>query len=529
MKRLAPVLGLAALALWIWALRLPGLSLPMTKDEGGIAYQASILEEGGVPYRDSYEPKPPMPFFLYRLAFRLLGGEGERGPRLLVLVFSSATLLFLFALAPSEWPPAARLAAPAAYAALGAEPIGSLGFAAVPEAFLGLFTSASAWLLVRSWQRPERGRWLFFSGLATGLAVMTKQAAAWPGAAFLALALWERRTRDSGPARRLQEGAAFCLGTATAAAPFLIFFAGRGALSDLWEQAFRGNLDSSAAMLAPGATALQLDWFRKVVLPQFLAGDWPVCLLAGAGLLSPREAHDRREALFAVWLAATAAGTAAAGLYFQPQCMLPVHPPLALAAAMGVRRLAAASANLGWAAAAALALFPAAVHARAYLLEPPELAAKRLLHPNPLYEARHAADFIRERSRPSDKIYVFGSEPQVYVRARRRAATRRLYTPAFSLSSEDGAAAVRDLVELEAAPPRFLVYAATRSDPLPAAPSESRFRDGVRKLASTRYRWIAEVPVLAGGGSSGALVSEPGPGAAPDFQREDRLYIFELN
>ena len=71
MKRLPRwvVWALAALALWHVALRRHGLSLPLISDEGEYAYEARLMIQGGVPYRDAYCQKPPMIFFLYRAAY----------------------------------------------------------------------------------------------------------------------------------------------------------------------------------------------------------------------------------------------------------------------------------------------------------------------------------------------------------------------------------------------------------------------------------------------------------------------------
>ena len=517
-------LALAALALWSWALRLPGISLPMMSDEGGYAYEAILLGQGDVPYRDAYDQKPPVVYFLYRLAFRVFG-FGERGPRLLALLFAWATMVLLFSLSPPEWPIAARLAAPAAYAAMSAEPIGDMGFAAVPEAFLGLFLAASARFLIASWHSASRGRWLFLSGAAAALAVMTKQTAAWPAAVFFLLALWERRTREAVPARRVREAACFILGAAAAAAPFLIFFWNRGALPELWDQAFRRNLDYSAVMLSPGAVPLQVDWLRRVVLPLFMAGDWPVWVLALAGLLAPRPTNDRREILYTAWLAAAVVATAT-GFYFFPHYFLQLHPPLALAAAMGVRRLSVHRPGLAAAAVFSLASIPARSTRGHSLIRrswrpsalctpiPQRGPPGRRIHPPP--------------QPPEDRIYVFGSEPQSFVGAGRRAATRHMYVFPLTLFPRDPALIDRELADLARERPRFLVYVGVPSSTLIASSEGARLRDGVRLMARQSYDLIAEIPVLEGGGGAPGTAALAPQGALPDWSREDRLWIFEL-
>ena len=86
----AATLAVALLCLWHLGLRRHGMGLPMSSDEGEYAVQAQTLAEGRVPYRDAYNQKPPLVFFLYRLAFACFG-ENAQAPRLLAVLFWPAT------------------------------------------------------------------------------------------------------------------------------------------------------------------------------------------------------------------------------------------------------------------------------------------------------------------------------------------------------------------------------------------------------------------------------------------------------
>ena len=129
------------LCLWHLGLRAYSLRIPMTSDEGEYAYQARLLSEGGVPYREAYCQKPPMVFFLYRLAYAAPGAKARPGSalpaRLLAALFTCAAMVLLFLITPSGWGAASRLCAPAALATLSVEPIGDL-FSANTEVSLRL-------------------------------------------------------------------------------------------------------------------------------------------------------------------------------------------------------------------------------------------------------------------------------------------------------------------------------------------------------------------------------------------------------
>ena len=90
------VLALAAL-LW---LRLPtnGVQI-LNVDEADFAVEASVLLDGGRPYVDFVEKKPPLVYLLYAGALRLVGRYNLPGFRLLLIGYVLASALALAAVA----------------------------------------------------------------------------------------------------------------------------------------------------------------------------------------------------------------------------------------------------------------------------------------------------------------------------------------------------------------------------------------------------------------------------------------------
>ena len=66
---------------------LPTLLYPLTRDQGAYAYIADLMMQGGVPYRDAWDLKPPAVYFVYWLAFALFG-RSEFAVRLLDVLYT---------------------------------------------------------------------------------------------------------------------------------------------------------------------------------------------------------------------------------------------------------------------------------------------------------------------------------------------------------------------------------------------------------------------------------------------------------
>jgi hypothetical protein len=91
------LIGFFAILLLFILLRLPTLYEPFGRDQGIFATIASGLLQGKIPYRDLWDHKPPGIYFLYALAFKVLGRE-MRSISLFDGFYTLFTLLFFFKL-----------------------------------------------------------------------------------------------------------------------------------------------------------------------------------------------------------------------------------------------------------------------------------------------------------------------------------------------------------------------------------------------------------------------------------------------
>jgi hypothetical protein len=497
--------GMVLAFAWHAALRLHGLGLPLLSDEGEYAYAARVWSAGGLPYRDVFNQKPPMTFLVYRLCASL--SSSPAAPRYAAMLAALLTALALLLLAPKRWSVPARLAGPLSYLVLSTTPVGDFGFPANTEVFAAAFTAWAVWAASRGTRR-----FAALGGLLAGAALMTKQTALWPVLAAVVLAAWRGQRRWDAKA-----ALAFAGGAAAVPALWLGYFWARGGLGFFWDCVVAGNM-RYAAVAGWSSAAEQGRFFVADLAPSFLKGSWPAWALAAFGLRGLEARWENRGELTAVLWLAGALLAAATGLLLFPHYFLQAAPPLCLAAAYGVQRLGGRRA---WAALAALALVPAAARADFYFGKSREAVAKDLLYPSPLLEDEWLGRRLGELTAPSDSIWVFGSEPALYVYSGRRAATRHDFVYPLTMFPKSPEPLAAELAALRAAKPAYVVYVNQPISTLIGSRLGLSFRDSVRAWLAADYRLEGFVPVAREPGE----VSFVGA-TAPDWSVPDRLYVF---
>ncbi|MCR4294786.1 MAG: hypothetical protein NUW21_04580, partial [Elusimicrobia bacterium] len=246
----------------------------------------------------------------------------------------------------------------------------------------------------------------------------------------------------------------------------------------------------------------------------------PAWALAAVGLKGLEARWENRGELTAVLWLAGGLLAAATGLLLFPHYFLQAAPPLCLAAAYGVERLG--SGKRRWAALAALALLPAAARADFYFGKSREAVAKDLLYPSPLLETEYLGAWLRERTAPSDVIWVFGSEPALYVYAGRRAATRHDFVYPLTMFPRSAQPLRAELEALRAAKPAYVVYVNQPISTLIGSRLGLEFRGAIREWLAEGYRLEGYVFVPR----------EPAPVAiipetAANWRILNRLYVFK--
>src|SRR5207248_6284009 len=87
----------------------------LNPDEGFLATQAHVLNDGGRLYHDVVDRKPPIVPYLYAATFRVTGSDELLSIRALALMAHIATALLLAAIARRRWGDAAAFSAALLY------------------------------------------------------------------------------------------------------------------------------------------------------------------------------------------------------------------------------------------------------------------------------------------------------------------------------------------------------------------------------------------------------------------------------
>lgn len=540
-----PRLQRVTLALCVIAIVL-AMALVLTfghgRDQSIYALVARETLDGGMPYRDAFDFKPPGIFVVYAIA-RALFGAGPVAIRILEVVAMAASVAALVRIGRRELG-STLVGWVAAALACGLHAQLDFWHTGQPESFgepLGLWAIALAASAGREPAARRRAGLLVAAGALLGVAGLMKPPLAGAGPVVAALAAWLRdQGRDadwSTKARARQAVVPFlwvALGGGLPIVLCLAWFAARGALGDLHEVLF---------VFTPQYT--RISWKDVAATSMLWRGliEWLTvyssALLGGLVLAAAMPWPARGRPVLAAALAMClvhVAGVAMQAKFF-PYHWGATFAPTALLAATGwVALLTAASRRhvvIG-AGALALALAVASVHApvpnmgqalldRAarrieVLTSPP--GAQRTADLDALasiadVDGRHnraAAAMVAEHVPPGQPIFVWGFEPAVYDLADRPVASRFIYDVPQRAAWSKGPMRAALMRDLAARPPVAIVvehndvFPFVTGDSLDSAASLEDFTE-LEELLATRYRMVGRA-----GDLDVWVLSNPAPG-----------------
>jgi len=429
---------------------------------------------------------------LYALAFGV-GGQTEAAVRWTAQAWTLVTLAATAALGRRLFSPAAGVAA-ALLAALLTVDASWLGNAVNTELVAIAPLAVGALAALRASAGGRGGvAWSLLTGICGGIALLCKPVVA-PIVGFeLATAAW----RSGRAGAHALAGAA---GVAAVLAPVAAYFAAAGVWHELLDATVWNNLAYAGGTRLADYPRYFWAQFRGSLVPL-----GPVYAAAAAApflLGLPGAGRARRSlAWVGAWLASSLAAVAAGG-YFRQHYFVLTIPPLALLAGAALdtaarRLLPSRRAAAALAVAAALALVAHAVFEGWWYYGPSSGAEKmgRLYGSNPFPETLPTARWIAAHSAPDDRVFVYGSEPQLLFHAGRRSASRYIFVYPLTMPMGDAAARQREaLAAFDAAPPRFVVGVFLRSSTLDQPGTPPELRQGLRERLERDYELAAVVP-----------------------------------
>jgi 4-amino-4-deoxy-L-arabinose transferase-like glycosyltransferase len=458
------IIILAAIILLVLTIRTPMLGIPFERDEGEYAYIAWRLEYGELPYRDWVDQKPPAIFWIYRLALKL-PLDSIRSVHLMALFFSAASACSLYFLSLHFLKRFWAVIASILFVLLTADPLVQ-GTASNTELFM-LFPLILSLVALLASHSALRGRILLaiLAGIFTGIAIAFKQVALvnWP---LLVAGYW---LYASGP-KKLHRSMWFAAWSAVGAASVMAliggYFAYRNGLNDLVYNVITHNLEYIRSI--PWNVRLTYCLRRLSIISRSEILVW-CSSIAGFAMLW--KSGMKKNFFFLLgWLLASAAGVSASGYYFQ-HYFLQWVPVLCITAAIGAEKLEHASfwrttpmPNRQAILCAMLMILPCIVLFPYTAVYSPKDAVREIYPDNSFFaEMPELGQHIDQITRPDDRLFIFGAEPELLFYSRRVSATRYIFLfPLYGPYSDAPTRQVETAREVSGNHPAAALYLASQ-------------------------------------------------------------------
>ena len=407
----------AALALVLLTVvtRLPALIHPRAIDDEAIyAVVADEIVDGGKPYRDAIERKPPLLFWTYAGVFRMMGKYNWPALHLFALGWTLATMAGLYQAAKQLWDREAGLAAALLYSVFGSYATWK-NLAFNGEMMMNL-PLAWAWAIGMR-QAPSRVRAeLLVAGGLLGAAFLLKQPAAiaaLPLGLYLLLPSY-RRSRGVSFASAVGQAAMLTLGFAGVLGLVAAILQHQGILGE----AFHWTVSDHSVPYVFWNHALTATAIFVVSCAPLLVGT----ALACRKLRECWVGKSAEQTALIGWLVVSAVGVAAGGRFY-PHYYLQLLPPLALLAAPALsdlwRKKLATTPEM-WRFAVTWWTWLGVTALVFLLLQWWELASRR--------EPSSAGRYLAAHAGLVDRVFVWGQQPEIYLDAHCRPASRFVAT-----------------------------------------------------------------------------------------------------
>jgi hypothetical protein len=451
-------LFLALIVLVTAGLRVRLLGIPFERDEGEYAYIAQLILQGEAPFTQAYTMKYPGVPYVYA-AFLALFGQTDVAVHLGLLIVNAISVVLVFLLGKRLFNPLIGLIAASSFGLLSFSRT-TLGFTANTEHFVLLPMLAATLLLLRA---VEQKQWpcLLASGFLFGVAVLMKQHAA-IFAAFGVIYLLILGLRRDGRSLKRALLHLFLFSTAVAfpLALLSLYIWVNGAFAPFWFWTFTYPRHYVSMAPVEIGTARLIYYGGLQVVKSI--GLYSLAFVGGAAIV--RSHSVRPRALFLTLFACFSFLAVCPGLHFRPHYFLFFIPAVSLLAAVGAVALGQlcrrfASPNRIVVLISLLALVGGiSQQYRYYFLVPPSVILNATYARSHFVEMKELALYIRDHSLPDDRIAVLGSEPEIYFYARRRGATRFIYTYPLMEPQPYALQMQQDMIaEMERERPRYIV------------------------------------------------------------------------
>jgi hypothetical protein len=209
------------------------MSLP-SRDSGVFLYVGWRWLNGGIPYKDVWDHKPPLVYVVDALGLSLTPAS-MWGVWLLQFIFLFLTIFIVYKICSNEF---GALAALTGVVVLTSGLVSLLEQGNVTEEYALVFQALGSFLFMQAQRGDYPLRSTVWLGLTAGLALNFKQNTIGLWIAFALILAFTRLRQRTFPWR---DGLSFLAGFLLPTVVIVIYFASQNALTDFWEQAYLYN------------------------------------------------------------------------------------------------------------------------------------------------------------------------------------------------------------------------------------------------------------------------------------------------
>lgn len=460
-------------------LRWNSFTTPFERDEGEYAYSAWIMKQGILPYENSFLQKPPMIIYTYLLG-EVVSSNTLWPMRLLAVIFVLSTTFLLYKIANREFGKTAGWIAAFIFISIVSSPINS-SLAANTEIFMLFPLVGFLYLYILNKNRTDLLTW-FYSGVLASLSLLYKPISFYVLGYIYVIwifNLWGKERKRFLLLKSLFS--AFLGGIITSFLVLLPFLLSDGGRS-FWEEVVIFNL-YYAKQWGYGLSAFLLN--LRVMARSF----WLVYIFVILFLfIRPKNWKFYISLLFFSLLSVYQTNIRHYYILLMPFLALIMSQVIIwLAKQKLVKNV------LGERTAIILTLFLILsvlwpIRAQ-FGKTPEELSLWIYGKDNPFYEAPLVASKLEDITKPSDCVFVAGSEPEVYYYAKRLSCTKFVITYPLiidtPLREEYQTQAVNELEKMK---PKAIVYSNKADSGLWNEESPKIFIDYLNKEIDDNYK-----------------------------------------
>ena len=405
-------------------LRIQPIGIPLDRDEGVFGLVGRTILEGGLPYQDGIDHKPPLVFYIYAVMLSIFPPTAI-GIHLFLHLYNLFTLIvtFLFAKRVAGINTAYWVAF--LYGIFSINPYVQ-GFTASTEMFMLLPIMLSLWLALVA---TENGRLhlvsLVLSGIFGALACWCKQPAVFSvffSLIIIVYRLWQFHTPENRIRDVIKAILIWLAAGVSISLLIIAYFSVHGILDEFLYWSFQHSLLYSAEQsLADRFVMVWYGLLRTFTYLPFLF------VLAILSIFFNHKKMTFPVSLFLMSFLLSMLGVSMGFAY--PHYYAQLIPPLVILAGLScssivdkfggsILKLNATAAILVMA-----ILVEVLPNSDYYLKNAEQNFSRHFFGINLFSESTSIASYLKKNTSPEDKIFVYGSEPQILLLAERPSAT----------------------------------------------------------------------------------------------------------